>query len=248
MPSFIGTPAQIAWTGGTLELEPIRFSIAPAVLSWSGKILNIGASLTTGLAVTKPRLDRLTRGQEYYDNRGYVGVQMQSLWQKNVESVEGAFAGLIEQVAAIQAALDAAQAAQDTATDAAQQALDITNSVTLANSTTVPVDGNLTATSAGVITIAAHQRYYTEDNIVSVNGGSIEGLSESVFYRVKYQDAAWEGGAVAYEATTEDVSQTVSTHIVGGITIPAAGEPPSSGVGTTPPGYVRPPIDRDSTV
>lgn len=241
MPSFTPTPAQLAWTGGDITLEPVRLGFTTAALSWTGGDINVGANLTTGLIVTKPRLDRLTRGQQYYNNKGYVGVQMQALWQKNVESVESTFDGLIAQVAAIQAALDASQAAQAAAVAAAQKAQGVTDAVSLANSSTLPVDGNLTATSAGVITIAAHQRYYADDNIVNVDGGTISGLLEGVFYRVKYQDAAWEGGAVSYEATIDDVTQTGTTHVVGGVTIPLAGEPPADGGGTSPPGYVRPP-------
>ena len=58
--------------------------------------------------------------------------------------------------------------------------------------------------------------------------------------RVFYNDAAREGGAVAYQGTTDEKTQVGDTHVIGGVTIPAAGSPPASGEGTTPPGYVRP--------
>ena len=243
MPSFTATPAQMLWTGGEVTLEPIRLGYIAASLAWAGGTPVIGPNLTTGLAITKPRLDRLTRGQEYYDNKGRVGPQMQVLWQRNVESVEGAFTGLINQVAAIQSALDASLAAQATATAAALAAQEVSNSATLASSYTVPIEGVLSATSAGVITIAAHQRYYSADNIVNVDAGSISGLTEGLFYRVSYADAAWAGGAVVYEATTGAVTQSGTTHVVGGVGIPIAGEPPTTGAGTTPPGYIETPVD-----
>jgi hypothetical protein len=243
MPSFIATPAQMLWTGGEVTLEPIRFGYTAEALNWAGGTLVVGPNLTTGLTVATPRLDRLTRGQQYYDNKGVVSVQMQALWQKNVESVESSFTNLTSQLAAIQAALDAATAAQATATAAALAAQEVANSTTLANSYTVPIYGILTATSAGVITIAAHQRYYSADNIVNVDAGSITGLTENLFYRVSYVDAAWAGGAVTYEATTDTVTQTGATHVVGAVAIPVLGDPPASGDGTTPPGYIKTPVD-----
>jgi len=243
MPSLTYTPAELSWAGGTATLEPIRLGYTAAAMGWTGGAPTIGPNLSTGIVVTKPRLDRLTRGQEYYDNKGRVGVQMQALWQKNVESVEGAFAGLIDQVSAIQAALDAAQAAQSTATQAAQEVGTLQSEIELANSYAIPVTGNLTASSSGTVTIDAHQRFYTASNIVDVDAGSISGLLEGVFYRIYYMDAAREGGAVVYQAATGDVVQSGATHVVGGVTIPLAGEPPSGGVGSSPPGYITDPAD-----
>lgn len=243
MPSFTPTPAQLAWTGGDITLEPVRLGFSSASLAWAGGAIALGANLSTGLTVTKPRLDRLTRGQEYYDGKGRVGIQMQALWQKNVESVENSFGALIDQVAAIQNALDQAQAAQDAAAAAAQTAQTVQSDIELANSYTVPVNGNLTASSTGTITIAAHQRYYSASNTVNMDGGSITGLLEGVFYRVYYNDAAREGGAVTYQASTGDVVQSGTTHVVGAITIPLAGDPPSDGIATTPPGFIADPDD-----
>ncbi|ASK88462.1 hypothetical protein SPHFLASMR4Y_01715 [Sphingorhabdus sp. SMR4y] len=203
----------------------------------------MGPNLSSGLTSKTVRIPRLTRAVPITNNLGYANLDYVVNEQRKAESIEDAFNQQALQIAALERAFAAAQAAQDTATAAAQATQDVVTSTTLSNSYTVPVDGNLTATSDGVITIAAHQRWYSEDNIVDVDGGSISGLSEGVFYRVKYQDAAWEGGAVSYEATTEDVTQAGATHIVGGITIPTAGEPPSTGGGVSPPGYVRPPSE-----
>lgn len=247
MPSFIGTPAQLAWVGGVIGIEPVRQGYDAASQSWVGGSVLMGPNLTTGLTVKKPRLDRLQRGQGYYNNIGIPTVQMQSLWQKNVESVEGSFEQLINQVNGIQAALDAAQAAQETAAAAGQTAQAVSDEVALANSSTVPVDGNITASSDGVITIAAHSRKYSATNIVSVDAGFIAGCTQGVFYRIYYNDAARQGGPVVYMATSDEIAQSGVVHVVGGVTIPQDGEPPASGGGTSPPGYVRAPIDRGGT-
>lgn len=238
MPSLTYTPTQLSWVGGDILIEPIRFGYVAAAQNWSGGSVNAGPNLEISSANNLPKLDRLQRGQRYYDGQGVATVQMQALWQKTVETIEEAFAKIIAQTNDQQITLDMLVEVQNTAIGAAQQAQTVTDSVELANSHTVPVNGILTASSAGTITIAPHQRYYSPTNTVDVDGGLISGLTEGSFYRVYYNDTAREGGAVSYQASVGDVVQSGATHVVGGATIPIAGSPPSSGVGTTPPGYI----------
>ena len=104
------------------------------------------------------------------------------------------------------------------------------------------MDGLLTANSDGVVSISAHSRVYTTgstETSVTVNAGSVSGFAPGAFVRVFYNDAARVGGAVAYQGTTAEVTQTGDTHVIGGVLIPEVGSPPATGEGTTPPGYVR---------
>lgn len=242
MPSFGYTPAQLAWTGGDIGTTPTRFSYVSAAIKWTAAVATLGPNLATGLAANRPKLDRLQRGQRYYDGEGVATLQMQALWQKTVETIEAAFTSIIEQNNQQQVTLDMLVEVQNTAIGAAQEAQAVTERVELGTSSTIPVDGNLSASSDGVITIAAHDRKYSDSNIVPVDGGSLTGWAPGDFVRVYYRDAARAGGAVAYQGTLEDVTQSDTVHVVGGVTIPASGSPPSSGVGTSPPGYVRPPL------
>jgi hypothetical protein len=141
----------------------------------------------------------------------------------------------IDELQAIYAAINVAQA---TATQAVQQAQATEQVVSVANSRTEPVEGNLSATSDGTITIAAHNRIYGDGTTVAVAGGSLSGFSSGQFVRVFYVDAAHAGGAVTYQGTTGDVVTEGSTLVVGGILIPQLGESPATGVPTFPPGYV----------
>ncbi len=135
----------------------------------------------------------------------------------------------------IQAVLAVAQAAD-------AKASSVQTTVSLANSYVEP-SSVLSAASDGTITIAAHTRVYG-DTSVSVDGGSITGFAQGAFVQVYYDDAAREGGAVSYQGTTSLVSQEGARHIVGGVTIPATGEPPVEGQGPRPPGYVPQELER----
>lgn len=108
------------------------------------------------------------------------------------------------------------------------------------------VDG-LTATgeadgAAAAITISDHTRVYM-DMTISVTGDVLTGLDYDTFYAVYYDDPAREGGAVSYQVTlnpTEAVPSATNPHrhLVAVVTTPAtAGDPPTDGGGTRPPGY-----------
>ena len=223
-------------------MTPVRLSYAGAALTMNGGTVSLGPNLSSGLSGRDVRLDRLMRNVAIGGQDG-PSMQFQALWQKNCEAVEAAFRAQQSQIDAIQQIVEGLQAAQQAAAQANQGVEQINSSLSLTNSRTDPVDGLLTATSDGVVTIAAHDRVYvsgTAETRVAVNAGSVSGFAQGAFVRIYYADAAREGDAVAYQGTTGEITQTGDTHVVGGVTIPAAGSPPSTGTGTTPPGYVRP--------
>jgi len=238
LPSLPITPLALLVAMQPITIEPARFGYSSAQLTVAGGDLLLGPSLVTNITIKKPRLDRLIRGVGYYDNKGVATIQQQALWQKNVESVEGAFGKLIEQVDAIQAALNASLVAQAAAVEATQKADTAAYEIDIANSRTDPVDGLISADDLGNLTIASHGRVYSQST-VGVNSGSLSGFAAGQFVRVYYRDPARTGGNVMFEATIDDITQTGDVHIVGGVQIPNAGSPPSNGVGATPPGYVR---------
>lgn len=232
MPSLTITPAGLKITSAATGLFA-KLDIEPQISRLTGGNVAMGVSLESGLSGQNIRLDRILRTEEK------SGVKFQALWQRTVKSIEDAFKEDQTQIDALNVIVAQLQAVINAQAATAAQVAAVDADIALANSKTNPIDGILSATSGGVINIAAHNREYANGDIVAVNAGSISGFSEGQFVRVKYPDAARQGGAVAYEGTTEEVTQTGSIHIVGGVTIPMAGDPPATGVGTTPPGYVR---------
>lgn len=237
------SPASLVLSAGDVGMVPVRLSYGGAVLTIGVGTVSLGPDMGTGLIGRNIRLDRLMRDVPIGGPSG-PSMQFQALWQKNCEAIEAAFNAQQGQINEIQQILAGLQAAQQAAAEANQKAESIDSSITLANSKTDPVDGILTASSDGIVTISAHSRVYTYSNgvvvIVPVDAGSVSGFAQGDFVRIVYVDAAREGGAVSYHGTLGEATQTGDTHVVGGVTIPAAGSPPSSGTGTTPPGYVRP--------
>jgi hypothetical protein len=232
MPSLTIAPAGLKITGAAAGFFA-KLDIEPQILRQIGGNIVMGATLSSGLSAKNVRLDRILRTEET------AGVKFQALWQRTVQSIETAFKEdqtQIDTLNVIVAQLQAVINAQ-AATSAQVSAIDA--DIDLANSKTDPIDGILTATSAGVINISAHSRIYAGGASVTVNAGSISGFSEGSFIRVYYNDSARLGGAVSYQGTTDEVTQTGSVHVVGGVSIPLVGAAPVTGVGTTPPGYVR---------
>lgn len=230
MPSFSGTAATVLWTGGAATFEPARFSGTAAVVRWVGG--SSGFSITQ--PATVPRIERLRR----FEERGAARVQMsareQIVQQRNAEGIENAFAQINANIAAVEATLNIALAALTKATA-------VDDKITVEGSYTSPVSVG-SASSSGTITIAAHTRYYAgvEADSVSVNAGSVTGLSSGDYATVFYRDAARAGGAVTYEATTSAIAQTGNIHIVWMGEIPSAGDPPSTGNSPSAPGYIPP--------
>lgn len=218
-------------------MVPIRFGGDPASLSISAGSALLGPGGTSSTVVTAPNLDRLQRFTKYFEPSGFPTPKMVLDWQNTMDAIEAALAGLTNQVGDIEAILAQIQAANDLALAANQTANAASNSLTITNSYTNPVSV-LTANSDGVITIAAHTRVYGDGKSVPVNGGSISGFGQGQYVSVYYDDAARQGGAVVYHGSTSPVAQAGSTHSVGQITIPYAGQTPNTGGGVSPPGYV----------
>lgn len=150
---------------------------------------------------------------------------------------------IIDALADLEAATQAAQAAADNANAAA-------NSVTAEQSIVTSYPTNFTAPlisadNAGLVTIANHDRVYgdpTMNPTVSVVGDTIAtgSLSPDVI-RVYYNDPGRTGGAVTYLFTVDPTAPPVqggSTHSVGAVEIPAAGT--QNGGPLQPPGYAIP--------
>lgn len=91
-------------------------------------------------------------------------------------------------------------------------------------------------------TVSSHLRIYL-DLSVSVTGGVLTGLAYNSTYSIYYDDLDREGGAVTYVSTLDATEAVTSEahpvrHLVGLVTTPAtAGDPPTDGGGTVPPGF-----------
>lgn len=206
-----------------------------------GFVLN---GLGTGTALAEldlGNLARLDRRTQLNTREGTPSVEFQLRWQRALEAIEAAVnsvnAAVVSQGVQI-AALQAISAQAQAANNKAEQ---VNTRTSIEGSYTNPT-AVLTASADGTITIAAHNRTYTDDlSSVAVNAGSISGLLNERFYTVFYSDAARAGGAVTYQAAEQAVAQGGTTHVVGRVSIPAIGNPPETGAGPTPPGYTPPP-------
>lgn len=239
MPSVAVVPAQFTLTGGTVGTIPARVTPSRLRLVFAGGNVNAGPGTGISSSVTQPTLNRLHGKEQLTGPGGTPTHRLMAIWQEAMDKIEDAFAGLTTQVTDLETLLLQIQAAQDLAQAANDNANAVTRRVALTNSYTDPVT-ILSASNDGSITIAAHDRVYGDGTRVSVDAGSVSGFASGAYVTVYYMDAGREGGAVLYKGTTGAISQEGDTHIVGQVTIPAAGEAPSSGSGTTAPGY-RPP-------
>lgn len=164
-------------------------------------------------------------------------AQMQLHWQRTMESIEKAFQALSGQVTDLSGIVAQIQAANALAAAANANAVAAKASIDIANSFTNPTSV-VSATNDGTVTIIAHARVYGDGTSVAVNSGSVTGFASGDYVTVFYDDAARVGGAVAYQGTRTAVAQVGNRHIVGQVTIPAAGEPAADGISPTAPGYV----------
>jgi hypothetical protein len=238
LPDITITPAQLRVSGYSWNAFN-GIGIAPAILSASGGNITMGVTLDAGLIGETIRLDRHLRDVAIVGAQGEPSFKEQAREQKNLEAIESAFAGQQSQIDAINLIVTQLQEVINAQAATAATVATVQSDLALVNSKTNPVDGLLSADSGGVVNISAHSRDYADNVTRGVNAGSISGFSEGQFVRVYYDDAGRAGGAVSYQGTVEEVTQTGSRHVVGGVAIPAAGEPPATGTGTTPPGYVR---------
>ncbi len=147
----------------------------------------------------------------------------------------------------IQAAIAAAQATADMALETASTAAEgVAAEASLVNSYPQLATGDIiSASSAGVVTIAAHTRVYGNPSLnpsVAVSGGTLTtGASSDSIIRVFYSDPTRAGGSVVYQFTVDPAdypAQGNNNHSVGAVAIPSTGTSP----GTVPgrPGSVNP--------
>jgi len=160
-----------------------------------------------------------------------------------------------EAIARAEAAAQTAQDAADTATmaassaagqaqAAADQAQTAALEASLVNSYPQVASGPLiTASSAGVISIANHTRVYGDSTLnpsVSVTGGTIDtGAVAGNIVRIYYSDPARAGGTVTYSFTIDpetSPAQGANIHSVGAAQIPDTGSIPGRNVNK--PGYI----------
>lgn len=238
----LATPTQISIAGATAITVPARFTATAARIFVTGQTATLGPGTGTSLAVTAPTLDRLRRFDVLVQNE-QVSPRFQLIWQRTMEAIEDAFTALSTQVADNSALLNRIAIAQDLAQTAATTARTVNEAGALEKSYTDNPANPLSASNTGVITVAAHERVYVYAGVeeaVSVNSGTVSGLTNEAKYWVYYQDSARVGGAVTYHATTNAVAQTGSVNVVGTITIPAVGAVDATGTSPPAPGAIDP--------
>lgn len=235
MPNFSATRAALDYESGGATFFPPRFSANRARVRFASG----AANFTILASVSTPRIERLQRF-EPGNNRGTASLpqtefRQQLVQQRNAEGIEQAFAQIVANQAALEQALNLAR-------EGIRQATAVEQRVSINGSYTNPT-GVVSATSAGVVNVAAHQRVYIDgaNTTVSVDAGSLTGFTPGQTITVFYADNTRSGGAVTYQASMMAVSQEVNIHVVGRVTIPQAGDPPATGGGPTAPGYVPPP-------
>lgn len=179
------------------------------------------------------KLPRFLRTLSIVEEKGTPTTAFHQWWETILRQIELS-------INSIQAALDAAGIATAAAT-AAQTAAD--NASSVAKLTSSGMTGMvLTATDSGsnvTISISAHTRIYGDGSSVSVNSGTLTGRAYSTTYYIYYDNPGFNGGAVAYQSTTNmsTAAQTGSRHLVGVVTTPPATGAPVNGDGPRPPGF-----------
>lgn len=239
MVDVVGTPLQLTVAMGVVNPLPLRTE--PLALNVTGQF-GYGAVNWTGLALDNfIRLDRIRSNIGIVDpNTGFPTAQYQAQTQRDKEEIERSINSLNEVVTALQAAFDAASDAKRVAMEATDTVEAVRNENRLLNSYTSPQNA-VTASSSGVVTIASHRRVYTDGSTVSITGGTLSGFGIGQAVGVYYDDPTFSLTAPEFLADTGggQAVQTNGRHVVGFVTIPGVGDPPTTGEGPTPPG--RPP-------
>lgn len=209
---------------------PPRFSATPGRL----RIVSGETTFSIITPATVPFIERLRRYEDRTGGQIATTLREQIIQQRNAEGIENAFAQVNANQYALESVLNLALAGL-----AKANAID--TKISVEGSYTNPISVG-SANSSGAITIAAHTRVYTgsQGGSVSVNAGSVSGQANGSYVTVFYRDASRAGGAVTYEATTSAIAQGGNIHIVWQGTIPAAGEPATTGTSPTAPGYTVP--------
>jgi hypothetical protein len=178
------------------------------------------------MAVKPIKLPRLPANVPVVDSNGAPTIPFSLWWQSFAASIETAINGVIE-------AQNTANAAADAAAQALAEAEAARRQQQLTNSGISPI-AVITATST-VISIAAHQRVYTDGTVVDVSAGLVAATGIGDIDTVWYSDPDYSGGVVAYQAMVgEGPVQAAGVHVVGSVLIPATGAV-SGGSGPFPP-------------
>lgn len=240
MPSETVAPVQIAWVGGSITTNREIDSLIPARIVWGSGSVAEGPGAGVNTSVTAPDLDNWTR----FDRPQSISESEWTRWmardQAQTDAIEAALKGLTGQVGDLTAIVNRLAAAESLAAAANDNAADTRAAQDLADSYTDP-PSVLSASNAGEVMIAAHERVYPISGArVSITGGSVSGFASGDYATIFYPDAARQGGSVAFQGSKSPVAQQGATHVVGQVLIPDAGEPPAPGVSPSAPGYTPP--------
>jgi hypothetical protein len=182
------------------------------------------------------RLTKLDMGLPITAGGDGPNQQFLKLYNKAMTNLEEAFNGL----ETAQAEIAAAQA--DLATQLASITA-VTKRDKRAASYTSPT-AILTASDAGAsatITVASHDRIYSDASTLAIIGAPIAGLAYSTTYTVYYDDTTLADTTPNFVASTNIADGAVGAadgrHALGVITTPAAAGPPVTGGGAYSPGY-----------
>lgn len=121
---------------------PARMFAGTGSFSLSGQVAELVRNITVTGTALRLKLTRLRLHEPIVTGDGKPQPQFQQWWQRQCESIEQAFDGLAEQVAAIQAAYDAAAQANAAASAA-------NNAVTEVQELTETVQSTVTAIEDG---------------------------------------------------------------------------------------------------
>lgn len=161
-----------------------------------------------------------------------------------LRSLNNSFKVLVDAQNATAAALAAAGIATAAAATANAAATATASESSLVNSFVTGFAGvsPLSADAAGNVTVANHSRQYGDTTLNptrAVTGGVIAtGQVNPALVRIYYDDPTRAGGAVTYHFTVDPAAAPVqggNRHVVGAVTIPAAGS--ANGGYVRPPGY-----------
>ena len=193
------------------------------------------------------RLTRFDQQAPLVDpSTGRLTQEAQRRFQRMMEQIEGA-------VNAIATALDNIVELNDLITTVEQAVADATAAAVAANDAAAAGTAEsalvnsfvanftppmVSADSAGLVTIAAHDRVYGDGATVSVSGGTVAtGQANPAVVYIYYDQPSRVGGPVTYLYSLDeaDAAQTGARHNIGAVLIPAAGS--ASGGYARPPGY-----------
>jgi hypothetical protein len=240
LPSFVGTPLQLALTGQEGSFTPARFSGTALVLRFGSGSASMGPGLGSSVTETVSQIiETLFANEAIVDAQGRPTRRFQQMWENTISQIKAILTSQGLSIDELQRIYSGINTAQATAAGAAQQAQQTQASINIADSYPNP-PGVLTASNDGTVIIAAHSRIYADGTSVAVNSGAVTGLANGASVTIYYIDSAREGGAVTYQGTTSPIAQADNTHVVGVASIPLAGEVAVPGYGVPAPGFITP--------